>query len=851
MSPPDPDQSASRPTFSWESVVGSDDADAVTSGGDAPGDAPTLDPISLSIAPLSLEPLPPLPAAPARDQPPAPSILGEIPTAAPTAEPASQPTIPAPPQITPPSLGPVANQIPAAPTAAPALPTLDPTGATEVASPPAGPPSTPTDVGSAADVPSLEGFAPVLPGAVGDGYVPRPPAVTDSVPTTVAGDVVTDDGDASAEVAPPSEDIAPPSEDLEPADLAPADLEPHEPADDDDGLGADIDTSTDSTTDEPAQAELRIAPLDIPDAVEQPTGDVVGIADESPADAVTTTVFEAVDGDIASPMLPGADGGTATDAAAPSLPGHQPNQAAPRQPQPAEGPDEANGKKAKRAKRRTSAATSEEATPKKKGRGRKQRAKRGVDVAETTTAPATPKSKAERKKAAKAAKAKAKAAKAKPAKSKRANGVKKSKQKSRAGGVALIFTLLVLIALVVAAVVFGRPYLFPDDWDPESRPYADAVQTVLGEDVAEPVVVVRVPSATYEINRTDHLLGEWEQELPLWRSYGLVSGAVDAPLLRETVANWSAAFYAPTLGEVMANDALTPEAVDGAIVEAMTMAALDQQNGWSVAIDDALLDHSALVRAQVGAVAGETAAASTYGPAISERRRDKAEFLPPALSYRVNAPVVMAELVPDGAERLDELAAAFDLAPSRAPELAPGDTATSTQQSVDRGFWYLVFAAYTDAPTAYAASNSLVEASLAAADRSGTFCSYATLAGTDVVGTERVSNTLQQWVANAPVEMAASFDVLADGTMQLTTCDPGVDVTSGARFGTASELTRWRLVELAAFDGVDATGTPADRAAAIDRVRTNGAALDLMNLPFDTSVAELAQQARNAALSPG
>lgn len=425
---------------------------------------------------------------------------------------------------------------------------------------------------------------------------------------------------------------------------------------------------------------------------------------------------------------------------------------------------------------------------------------------------------------------------------------RKQQQASGAGGVALFFTLLLLVGIVVGAIIFGRPYLFPEKWDVDAKPYGEAVEAALGTEIAEPLIVTRQVESTYNLLMADELLGDWESELPMWRSLGLVRGPVDAPGLRDLVDGWTAAYYSPDTGEIFANDALTPAAVDGAITEAMAAAALDQETGWSRGLDDDDLDGSALIEAQVIDSARTTSAATPFGPAISERRIDVSAFLPPIIEYRIHSPIAFAELVPASAAPLDALADNSVLAASAAPELVPGDVMVTGQQAVGRSFWYMVFAAYTDAPTAYAASNALVESSLSSIDRSGRSCTYGTFSGADAAGTARITDVLQQWVANAPVEMNASSSTHADGTMQLTSCDPGVGFESGARFGVARELTRWRMVELAALELVDPqAGTTEQRVAEIERVRTSMVGLDLLQLPYDTTATETAELARRAA----
>jgi hypothetical protein len=426
---------------------------------------------------------------------------------------------------------------------------------------------------------------------------------------------------------------------------------------------------------------------------------------------------------------------------------------------------------------------------------------------------------------------------------------KAARARSGAGGVALFFTLLVLVGLIAGAIIFGRPYLFPDEWEDTARPYGEAVETARGAEFAEPITVQRRAADVYATSMATQIVGPWESELPTWRSFGLINGTVDAPLLSGLVEDWTAAYYSPTTGEVIANDAAGPQLLDAAIAEAMTAGALDQETGWSSSIDDALLDSPALTRAVVTASSRGAAAATSFGAAETIRDIAISAFLPPVIEYRANAPLAFAEFsTNDPAQRpadFEALRVASQLQLSSEPEVAVGDTLTSSQEMTDRTYWYLVFAGYTDAASAYAASNALVQVSLATVDSAGRHCNYATFSGTDVEGTSRVSWMLQQWVSSVPAEMTASLSTLATGTMQLRTCDPGVAFETLARFGVGREIARLRSVELAAVAAIPLVeGVTADRAAAIAEVRNSQLGLPLMELAFETSLAESAAQAR-------
>ena len=427
---------------------------------------------------------------------------------------------------------------------------------------------------------------------------------------------------------------------------------------------------------------------------------------------------------------------------------------------------------------------------------------------------------------------------------------KRATSRSGGGGVALFFTLLVLVGLIAGAIIFGRPYLFPDEWDAASQPYAEAIETARDAEIVEPVVVQRRAADVFATSMTEHVVGPWMDDLPTWRSLGLLSGSVDEPILRQLVENWTTAFYSAETGEVIANDLASPRVLDADIAEAMAAAALDQETAWSSSIDDALLDSPALTRASVTASSRTAAAATSFGAADnSVRDIGVSTFLPPVLEYRVNAPLAFAEFSTGDPTQVsadfEAMRVASQLRLSDQPELISGDTLIASQQLTDRTYWYLVFASYVDPATAYAASNDLVQVSLATANNAGTQCTYATFSGTDVTGTARVSEVLQQWAASAPAELEAAVTTLPNGTMQLRTCDPGAAFTSDARFGVGREIARFRSVELAAVAAIPTVdGVVADRAAAIADVRSAQLGLPMIELAFETTFPQSAEQAR-------
>ena len=72
----------------------------------------------------------------------------------------------------------------------------------------------------------------------------------------------------------------------------------------------------------------------------------------------------------------------------------------------------------------------------------------------------------------------------------------RKKRKRRRYG-KLVLVLILLAGLVGAALMFGRDYLFPEDWAKDVAPAVDALQLSSGLEFTDPVVVNALPEAEY------------------------------------------------------------------------------------------------------------------------------------------------------------------------------------------------------------------------------------------------------------------------------------------------------------------------------------------------------------------
>ncbi len=429
---------------------------------------------------------------------------------------------------------------------------------------------------------------------------------------------------------------------------------------------------------------------------------------------------------------------------------------------------------------------------------------------------------------------------------------------SGAGGRALrfLFVLVVLGALGAAAVVYGRPYLFPDAWQAEVRPYAEAVEAARGSEFVEPVTITAEAPDLYAARRSEQLFGSWQAQLPLWRSLGLANGEIDPAALDALLDGWSPALYSTVDGQVYYDSTLVEPELDAELTSAVAQAALDQSLAWSTQHPASTMDDDALVEAHVHRQAQAIQESTQFDTPLQRPDPLPLVYLPPVLGYRVVAPIMFAELLADVdpmAAVTNPLADADGPGPlaavvpelARSPELAVGERIVLGPVAEDRSFWFLALASYLDAPQADAASRAIVENSLALIERGGRSCAVATFSGGDLAQTSTLSSALDAWAVAAPVELAATTSVLPDGAVQFTSCDPGAGFENGARFGTARELIGFRLGEIALAMATDGA-TKSEVEAANARYELSGIGPELAALGFDTSPADAAAAARTA-----
>ncbi len=428
---------------------------------------------------------------------------------------------------------------------------------------------------------------------------------------------------------------------------------------------------------------------------------------------------------------------------------------------------------------------------------------------------------------------------------------KRQPRKDRSGSIAKVgFFFLIVGAIASVAVIFGRPYLFPTEWQQDALEFAEPIERARGVDFIEPVLLTPQPSIAHREMVAAQLLGDPAASLPMWRALGLAGpDSTDEATLNTLISDQAPVLYSTVDGQVYYDTAFTRSDRSTLISRAMATAALDQELTFSADAANRSLDDAALIEAHVRQQAAIIAENATTRGSVQTTDVAALAFLPSVLDYQLTAPLVFVEL----------LAPVNEVAPNPLTELgvggpgplrvAPlqqipststvvGDADVGASVVTDRSFWYMSFASHLDPGTAYRMSNDLQAAGLQMVDGQNGRCAVATFVTNGV--NAALQTDLEAWVAATAPELGATVTVLPDSSVQLRSCDPVGAYVSNIRFGASRQLISWRSIELAVTNLVIADGgTDAEIAAAVAGVGSSPAALAAAELPAGTTPTEL------------
>lgn len=426
------------------------------------------------------------------------------------------------------------------------------------------------------------------------------------------------------------------------------------------------------------------------------------------------------------------------------------------------------------------------------------------------------------------------------------------------------FVLLLVAGVAAGGVVFGRSFLDASPWQSDVLPFAESIESVRGVDFVEPITVTEQPGLDHRTMVNASLFADVEAQLPMWRALGL-SGpeGTDAATLNSLVEDVYPTFYSPADGQVYVDESYVLGDLSARTMQAMAAAALDQSFTFSPELATMDPDTRAFTDAHVFQQVELIQRASTEPFAVVDPNVSRFAFLPPVLDYRLSAPIAFADLLP-----AFDPAAPNPLAQSAQAQPWPalheplrllartsqtdGDQPVAEATTMDRGFWYMVFASHLDPVTAYEMSISIEEAGLQTVIGAEGTCAVATLSGGNSDVNAVLTASLTRWAGATAPEMNTTVSALPDSSVQLRSCDPAVSYTSNARFGVSRQLLGWRAAELAlATSLLEQGATPADVVAVMPIYAATPGVLRVVELPAGTPVADVVSAAQVAVVEFG
>ncbi len=366
-----------------------------------------------------------------------------------------------------------------------------------------------------------------------------------------------------------------------------------------------------------------------------------------------------------------------------------------------------------------------------------------------------------------------------------------------------LLSFLLIGALIAVALVFGRAYLFPAEWDPSLTPIVDEIQQSRGVDFDETVVLVAQPPTDYAQTVLESTVGtSWVDRLPEWRALGIAGGTVSLDTVADQVARMRLAVYDAGDDTIYQSDRTDPAVAAADLRFALESAFARQAGGsGSADVEDGTprgfvgvsslreLVRQAADRAVVGATAvvadAGAGAEGTAGEAPG-RASDGLGSLPLPIAYElwavrsIGEPLLGAVRVDPvslqlGDQYPDAIYSLLDDRPVNAPTglLRPGERGLADPVSLGTDDWSLVWGTRLPSSTVDQLTSVVTADSYRPIDRDGTTCVVAVFQTGSDSDAAVVLEAMATWATRAPAEATALATQIDAARVQLETCDPG------------------------------------------------------------------------------
>ncbi|HUF99973.1 MAG TPA: hypothetical protein VMM60_17740 [Ilumatobacter sp.] len=135
-----------------------------------------------------------------------------------------------------------------------------------------------------------------------------------------------------------------------------------------------------------------------------------------------------------------------------------------------------------------------------------------------------------------------------------------------------MLVLVVLGGVIGAALLFGRSYLFPTEWDPTLTPIVDDIQVARDAEFNDPIPLTVQPEAEYVATFARLVVpAGWESRVPEWRALGIAGGSPTPETVASSLAAAQLALFDPESETIF-----QLEGAEGTDLEAGLRTALEQ-----------------------------------------------------------------------------------------------------------------------------------------------------------------------------------------------------------------------------------------------------------------------------------
>lgn len=381
-----------------------------------------------------------------------------------------------------------------------------------------------------------------------------------------------------------------------------------------------------------------------------------------------------------------------------------------------------------------------------------------------------------------------------------------------------VIAFFLIAAMIGAALIFGRPYLFPSEWDSRLVPVVDEVQLARGAEFVDAVPTVEQPEQRFGRTVSSIVLGDdWADRLPEWRALGLATGATTAETVATRMATVRGAIYDPGSATIYLNADVDPLTIRDDIRLAVEQAFAAQTSTIEPAEATGLGFTGTVALERLVAEAVDRAVAGVQLDVVADDPAVDTQPFPIPIAYQLAAVNQLGDALVGAAaldpasmtvgEIVSPLAALLDDGPVAATmnTLGPSDVAVTEPRALGVDDWSLVWGSRLPVSTVDELAALITADSYRVVDRAGRSCVLATFETASEADGARVAEALGVWGSTAPNETGTVVTRLEPTRVGIEACDPNMIAGTPSLSGVNHVIGRQieRLAGVAATETIE------------------------------------------------